>query len=156
MVNWREFERNWLWPTYLGICLEELRRTTENLNRDSRYPGRVSNRLPPEYKTIALYTYLGLIHNAAYFTWGYKWIFSVYPWNCFIDTAEKLHRTLPPKVVMHIRFSAVMMYNEPWLTQGHKLTFHISNEIFYRSCWNSILGDFHQELSANSFSHIDP
>jgi hypothetical protein len=38
---------------YLGICLEEIRKTTEILTQGSRCPGQDTNRAPCEYKSEA-------------------------------------------------------------------------------------------------------
>lgn len=38
---------------YPEICLAGLKKTTQNLTQDSRYPGRDSNRAPLEYKSVA-------------------------------------------------------------------------------------------------------
>jgi hypothetical protein len=35
---------------YPGICLEDLRKTTEYLNQNSRFPGQDLNPEPPEYE----------------------------------------------------------------------------------------------------------
>jgi hypothetical protein len=39
---------------YLGIWLEELRKTLKELSQDSRYPGTDSNQAPREYKSSDL------------------------------------------------------------------------------------------------------
>jgi hypothetical protein len=49
------------WPNlryYNGIFLEGLRKTTKNLSRDSRSPGRDLNPRPPEYESGVLTTRL--------------------------------------------------------------------------------------------------
>jgi hypothetical protein len=57
-----EMERIWKEGVvaYLIICLEWLRKTTENLRQDRRRPGRDSNLLFPEYEQRVL-----LLHQPA-------------------------------------------------------------------------------------------
>jgi hypothetical protein len=55
-----ELEREWgkqLWPNlryYPGICLEGLRKTTDNRSQNSWYPDQDTNQAPPECKSKAL------------------------------------------------------------------------------------------------------
>lgn len=52
MMDWSGYGRKRSWPKsryYPYMCLQELRRTTGNLNQASRCPGRDSNRSFPEY-----------------------------------------------------------------------------------------------------------
>jgi hypothetical protein len=59
MMNWKGCKRKRLWPNarhYLGICLEELRKTTKDLSDDSRSPGLRLISGPPEYATEVLTT----------------------------------------------------------------------------------------------------
>jgi hypothetical protein len=44
MINWKGHGRKRLWPNlkfYSGTCLEDLRKTTENLSQDSRSLGPI-------------------------------------------------------------------------------------------------------------------
>jgi hypothetical protein len=41
---------------YVGICLEELRKTTKNLSHDSRFSGRDMNLGPIDYEAGVLTT----------------------------------------------------------------------------------------------------
>jgi hypothetical protein len=61
-IEWENDELEWIWKkeivaweTYcLGISFQGLRKTTNILNRDSRWPARYSNLSPPEYKSRLL------------------------------------------------------------------------------------------------------
>jgi hypothetical protein len=58
-VNWTEYGGKWAWVNfryYLGICLEVLRKTTKNLNKDSLPAGQNLNLGPPQYKAGVLNT----------------------------------------------------------------------------------------------------
>jgi hypothetical protein len=60
-MNWREYGRKWSWPNlryYPGICLEGLRKNTENISQDSQSPGRDLNLRPPKYEAGVLTTRL--------------------------------------------------------------------------------------------------
>jgi hypothetical protein len=50
------FGRKWPQPIRgdIPVCLERLRKTTNNISQDSRGPGRDSNRTPPKYEARAL------------------------------------------------------------------------------------------------------
>jgi hypothetical protein len=60
MMKWKECESKRSWGRGLtsGIILIYpwiwLRKTTENLSQDARYPGRISNSIPREYALGAL------------------------------------------------------------------------------------------------------
>jgi hypothetical protein len=52
ITNWEGCGRKWSWPNsrhYPGICLEGLRKTTETLTEDSRFPDRDLYPGSPEY-----------------------------------------------------------------------------------------------------------
>jgi hypothetical protein len=53
-VEWGD--RGLIHGTTLG-CLEGLRKTTKNLGKDSRFPGRDVNPAPPEYEAGVLSTW---------------------------------------------------------------------------------------------------
>jgi hypothetical protein len=58
-MNWRVHERKRLWPIlryYPGICLEGLWKTTKNVSRYSRSPGRDLNPGPSKYEVGVLLT----------------------------------------------------------------------------------------------------
>jgi hypothetical protein len=68
-MNWKGFGRKLLSSNlgyYPGTCLQGLRKTTDNLSQDSRFPGRDLNLEPPEYEAGVLTTrprrsvYLGI------------------------------------------------------------------------------------------------
>jgi hypothetical protein len=57
IMNWKGWwmrDRAQILRYYLGIRLEELRKTTGNISQESRCPGRDSNQVPPEHKSDAL------------------------------------------------------------------------------------------------------
>jgi hypothetical protein len=59
MVNWKGCGRKRSWPKlryYPGICLEGPRKTTKNINQNSRSPGWNLNSEPPEHDVRALTT----------------------------------------------------------------------------------------------------
>jgi hypothetical protein len=59
IMNWKVYGRKRSWPNlryYSGICLEELRKTTNTLSQGSRSLGRDLNSRPPEYKAGVLTT----------------------------------------------------------------------------------------------------
>jgi hypothetical protein len=60
-MHWKECGRKLSWPIlryYPSICLEGLRKTTKNLNHDSRSAGQYFDPWPPEYEAGVLTTQL--------------------------------------------------------------------------------------------------
>jgi hypothetical protein len=56
MMNWKEFGSKLSWPNFKAPTPEGLKRTTKNLNQDSRSPGQDMNPEPPEYEAEMLTT----------------------------------------------------------------------------------------------------
>jgi hypothetical protein len=59
MMNYKGFGKKWQWPNtkyYLSIYPKRLRKTTKNLSRGSRRPGRDLNTGPLEYEVGELTT----------------------------------------------------------------------------------------------------
>jgi hypothetical protein len=51
MMNWEGRGMEWLWTnlsSYPGICLEGLKKITENISQGDRCPGRDSRETSPE------------------------------------------------------------------------------------------------------------
>jgi hypothetical protein len=76
----------WDWKRYSkkryhsGICLQELKKTTEIISQDRRFPARDSNRAPPEYNS-ALTCSVGRQHLTCPPHWNSAlrfWVSSLY------------------------------------------------------------------------------